>query len=276
MDSCNQKQDFSKIEQAIPDIKKGKVLIIVDDCSEKNEGVFFVAAEKASPKSINFMMTHGKSLICLATPAERLKQLNIPMMVSDSPGTAMAAFAVSIDLKHKQGTGVSAADRAATIKAFTEAGARSQDFVMPGHIFPLRAQPGGVLARAGHTESAVDLSRLSGLYPAGVICEVINQEGEVALLLDLVAIAREFGLKIVTIEELIRYRKRKEKLVEKVSEIIECKAADIENLYQDVDIVISTTQLPPKISKPQVSGIPFITGNELDETKQKLIDLLRD
>lgn len=220
MDSCNQKQDFSKIEQAIPDIKKGKVLIIVDDCSEKNEGVFFVAAEKASPKSINFMMTHGKSLICLATPAERLKQLNIPMMVSDSPGTAMAAFAVSIDLKHKQGTGVSAADRAATIKAFTEAGARSQDFVMPGHIFPLRAQPGGVLARAGHTESAVDLSRLSGLYPAGVICEVINQEGEVALLLDLVAIAREFGLKIVTIEELIRYRKRKEKLVEKVSEII--------------------------------------------------------
>jgi len=220
MDSCNQKQDFSKIEQAIPDIKKGKVLIIVDDCSEKNEGVFFVAAEKASPKSINFMMTHGKSLICLATPAERLKQLNIPMMVSDSPGTAMAAFAVSIDLKHKQGTGVSAADRAATIKAFTEAGARSQDFVMPGHIFPLKAQPGGVLARAGHTESAVDLSRLSGLYPAGVICEVINQEGEVALLLDLVAIAREFGLKIVTIEELIRYRKRKEKLVEKVSEII--------------------------------------------------------
>ena len=117
MDSCNQKQDFSKIEQAIPDIKKGKVLIIVDDCSEKNEGVFFVAAEKASPKSINFMMTHGKSLICLATPAERLKQLNIPMMVSDSPGTAMAAFAVSIDLKHKQGTG-SAADRAAPLSSY--------------------------------------------------------------------------------------------------------------------------------------------------------------
>ncbi|MCG9479164.1 MAG: GTP cyclohydrolase II [Actinomycetia bacterium] len=221
MDSFNKEKYFSKIEQAIPDIKQGKLMIIVDDRSEKNEGVFFQAAEAVDVRSINFMMTHGKSLICLACQKERLDQLKIPMMVSESSqATNIGAFALSIDLRTRQGTGVSAKDRAATIKAFVNPETRAGDFLMPGHIFPLKSQTGGVLTRAGHTESAVDLATLSGLYPAGVICEVINEEGEVALLPDLLSIARKFNLKLITIEELIRYRKRKEKLVEKVSEII--------------------------------------------------------
>ncbi|MGM0365639.1 MAG: bifunctional 3,4-dihydroxy-2-butanone-4-phosphate synthase/GTP cyclohydrolase II [Actinomycetota bacterium] len=220
MDSLNKKY-FSKIEEAMPDIKQGKIMIIVDDRSEKNEGVFYQAAEKATPGSINFMMTHGKSLICLPCGRERLDELKIPMMVTENEKPPnMAAFVVSIDVKNKSGTGVSAKDRAATIKSFIDPKTKPGDFAMPGHIFPLRANPGGVLVRAGHTESAVDLSRICGLYPAGVICEVINEEGEVALLNDLVEIASKFSLKILTIEELIRYRKRKEKLIEKVSEAI--------------------------------------------------------
>jgi len=220
MDSLN-KNYFSKIEEAIPDIKQGNIMIIVDDKSEKNEGVFFQAAELVTPRSINFMMTHGKSLICLPCSKERLDELKIPMMVSENERPSnMAAFAVSIDTRNKSGTGVSARDRAATIKSFVDPETRPGDFIMPGHIFPLRAHPGGVLVRAGHTESAVDLSKICGLYPAGVICEVINEEGEMALLYDLVELAKKFGLKILTIEELIRYRKRKEKLIEKVSEVM--------------------------------------------------------
>jgi len=220
MDSLN-KNYFSKIEEAIPDIKLGNIMIIVDDKSEKNEGVFFQAAELVTPRSINFMMTHGKSLICLPCSKERLDELKIPMMVSENERpSSMAAFAVSIDTRNKSGTGVSARDRAATIKSFVDPETRPGDFIMPGHIFPLRAHPGGVLVRAGHTESAVDLSKICGLYPAGVICEVINEEGEMALLYDLVELAKKFGLKSLTIEELIRYRKRKEKLIEKVSEVM--------------------------------------------------------
>ncbi len=218
MDSSNKKY-FSDIETAFEDIRVGKVIIIVDDRSEKNEGVFYQAAELASADSINFMMTHGKSLICLPCTKERLDELKIPMMVSENERPpSMAAFAVSIDTKNISGTGVSAKHRAATIKRFVDPKSKPGDFNMPGHIFPLKANPGGVLVRAGHTESAVDLSRICGLYPAGVICEVINEEGEVALLKDLVGIAERFGLKILTIEELIRYRKRKEKLVEKICE----------------------------------------------------------
>ncbi len=218
MDSLNKKY-FSKIEEAILDIEQGSIMIIVDDKSENNEGVFYQAAQKVTPGSINFMMTHGKSLICLPCTKERLDELKIPMMVAENERPPnMAAFAVSIDAKDISGTGVSAKNRAETIKSFVNKKTRPGSFTMPGHIFPLRANPGGVLVRAGHTESAVDLSRICGLYPAGVICEVVNQEGEVALLQDLLEMSRKFGLKILTIEELIRYRKREEKLIEKVSE----------------------------------------------------------
>ncbi len=220
MDSLN-KTYFSKIEEAIPEIKKGTIMIIVDDRSEKNEGVFYQAAELATPGSVNFMMTHGKSLICLPCTKERLDALKIPMMISEHERPPhLASFAVSIDTKHVSGTGVSAKHRAATIQRFVDPETKPGSFNMPGHIFPLRANPGGVLVRAGHTESAVDLSKACGLYPAGVICEVINEEGEVALLQDLIHIAQKYGLNILTIEELIRYRKRKEKLIEKVSEAL--------------------------------------------------------
>ncbi|MGM0367972.1 MAG: GTP cyclohydrolase II [Actinomycetota bacterium] len=213
------KNYFCSIEQSIKYVRDGKIIIIVDDRSKKNEGVFFQAAEKATPESINFFMTHGKSLICLPCLEERLKHLKIPMMISgNDPHSNIASFAVSIDI-NKAGTGVSASDRASTIRAFLDPKTRPEDISMPGHIFPLKAQPGGVLARAGHTESAVDLTKIANMYPAGVICEVVTEEGEVALLPDLVNISKKFGLKIVTIEELIRYRKKKEKLIEKVAEI---------------------------------------------------------
>ncbi len=212
MVSTNDKY-FYRIEEIIDDIKNGMVIIIVDDKSEENEGVLFQAAEKVTADSMSFFMNHGKGFIYLPCLQKRLSELKIPMIAPNS------SIAMSLDAASKKGTGISASDKALTVRKFIDPEAKNDDFIMPGHIFPVRYQEGGVLVRAGHTEAAVDLANSAGLYPAGIICEVIRDDGEIAHLNDLVDISAKFNLKITTIEELIRFRKRKEKLIEKVAEI---------------------------------------------------------
>lgn len=202
---------FHRVEEIITDIKAGKIIIIVDDKSQENEGVLFQAAEKVTQKSMNFFMTHGKGFIYLPCEQKRLEELGIP--------ENFAPLSLSIDARTKKGTGISALDRVKTIKTFISRQSRLADISMPGHIFPLKYHSGGVLARAGHIEAAVDLAKIAGLTPAGIICEIIKDDGEIALLPDLIEISKKFNLKIITIEELIRYRKRKEKLIEKVAEV---------------------------------------------------------
>jgi len=212
---------YSSIEESIEEIKKGKIIIIVDDKSPANEGVFFQAAEKVTAESVNYFIKHARGIIFLPCMQKRLEQLNIPMMSRESSSRAwgVGAPAVSIDSKSIKGSGISAGDRAVTIKTFIDPETEPDDITIPGHIFPLSASEGGILIRAGHTEAAVDLAKLSGLYPAGIISEVIRDDGEVAILPDLENISEKSGLRIITIEELIRYRKKKEKLIEKVAEI---------------------------------------------------------
>ena len=202
---------FPRVEEIITDIKTGKIIIIVDDKSQENEGVLFQAAEKVTQKSMNFFMTHGKGFIFLPCEQKRLEELGI---LED-----FKPLSLSLDARAKKGTGISAQDRVKTIKTFISRQSGPEDISMPGHIFPLRYHSGGVLVRAGHTEAAVDLTKIAGLAPAGIICEIIKDNGEIALLPDLVEISKKFKLKIITIEELIRYRKRKEKLIEKVAEV---------------------------------------------------------
>lgn len=210
---------FASIEEAIAEIADGRIVIVVDDEGRENEGDFVMAAEKVTPEAINFMATHGRGLICLPMTAERLAELDIPPMTERNTSEQGTAFHVSIGAKGLITTGISAADRAATIRAAVDPATRPEDLSRPGHVFPLRARPGGVLERAGHTEAAVDLARLAGLYPAGVICEIMNPDGTMARRPELEAVAREHGLKMVTVEDLIRYRRRTEKLVERVATV---------------------------------------------------------
>jgi 3,4-dihydroxy 2-butanone 4-phosphate synthase / GTP cyclohydrolase II len=204
--------DFATIEEALEEMKAGRIVVVVDDPDRENEGDFVVAAEKVTPEAINFMATHGRGLICMPIVADRLDQLGIPPMVPEKAETHETAFAVSIDLS-TGGTGISAHERAATVKKVLDPDARPEDFRKPGHIFPLRAQRGGVLKRAGHTEAAVDLSRLAGLYPGAVICEIMNADGTMARLPELESVSRDHGLKIISIADLIAHRRREEKLV---------------------------------------------------------------
>jgi len=211
---------FSSIEDALEEISKGNIIIIVDDRARNNEGVFFQAAEKVDAASVNFFITHARGMMFLPCKGKRLDELKIPMISSDNnPVSSLGALAVSIDARSISGTGISAGDRALTVKTFIDPSTGPEDITIPGHIFPLRAADGGVLERAGHTEAAVDMAVISGLYPAGIISEVIRDDGEVALLPDLINISKGRGLRIITIEELIKYRKKKEKLIEKVAEI---------------------------------------------------------
>ncbi len=220
--SEDKKHSFSPIEDCIVDIKKGGIVIIVDDRSRNNEGVFFQAAEKVTASSVNFFITHARGMMFMPCLQERLHELKIPMMSYESNNSSsnVGALAVSIDAKSIKGSGISAKDRSTTIKTFVDSATRPKDISIPGHIFPLRALGGGILTRAGHTEAAVDMAKAAGLFPAGIISEIIRDDGEVALLPDLISISSSSGLKIMTIEELIRYRKKKEKLIEKVAEII--------------------------------------------------------
>ena len=204
------------VEQAIERFRKGEMLIIVDDEDRENEGDLAIAAEKVTPEAINFMARHGRGLICLPIVGERLDELNIPMMVQNNTATFGTAFTVSIEARHGVTTGISAHDRATTIKVVLDPKTRPEDIVTPGHMFPLRAKPGGVLVRAGQTEASVDLARLAGLYPAGVICEVMSEDGTMARLPQLEVLAAEYGLSIVSVAQLIEYRRRHEKLVARV------------------------------------------------------------
>lgn len=212
---------FSTIEQAIEDIKQGKMCIVVDDEDRENEGDFVMAAEKVSPAAINFMSKFGRGLICMPCDSKRLDELKIPAMVSQNNSTAPqeTAFAVSIGAKGKITTGISAHDRATTIQAVIDPATRPEDISMPGHIFPLRAKEGGVLVRAGHTEAAVDLARLAGLFPAGVICEIMNEDGTMARVPQLEKVAEIHGLKMITVASLIKYRRRTEKLIRRIAEV---------------------------------------------------------
>jgi len=211
---------FNTVEEALEDLKKGKMIVVVDDPDRENEGDLVMAAEKVTPEAINFMAKYGRGLICLSLTDERCRQLGLEPMVRDNTDPKGTAFCVSIDAHPKHGTttGISAYDRAITIKLAVSPEAKPSDFVKPGHVFPLRAKKGGVLERAGHTEASVDLARLAGLYPAGVICEIMKEDGTMARLPDLMEFAKRHGLKIITIEDLIKYRLQKESIVEKVSE----------------------------------------------------------
>jgi 3,4-dihydroxy 2-butanone 4-phosphate synthase/GTP cyclohydrolase II len=210
--------EFTTVPEAIEDIKAGKFIIIVDDENRENEGDLAIAAEKVTPEAINFMAKHARGLICLPIVGHRMDELRVPLMVQDNTAKFSTAFGVSIEAKHKTSSGISAHDRAITVKTVLDPATKPEDLARPGHMFPIRAREGGVLVRAGHTEAIVDLAKFAGLYPAGVICEIMNEDGTMARLPQLEAIADKFGIKIVSIADLIAYRRRNEKLVEKVTE----------------------------------------------------------
>ncbi len=206
------------VEQAVAEIQAGRMIIVVDDEDRENEGDLTVAAEKVTPEIINFMAKHGRGLICLPLTRERLEELHLPLMVADNTARYQTAFTVSIDAKQGVTTGISAYDRAKTILAAIDPQTKPEDLARPGHVFPLQAKEGGVLARAGQTEAAVDLARLAGLAPAGVICEIMNEDGSMARRPQLDRFSREHGIPVLTIADLIRYRMNHETLVRKLEE----------------------------------------------------------
>jgi 3,4-dihydroxy 2-butanone 4-phosphate synthase/GTP cyclohydrolase II len=207
---------LNSIEDAIEDIKNGKVIIVVDDENRENEGDFLAAAEMATPEMVNFMATHGRGLICTPLTENRCKELGLGMMVQNNTDPMETAFTVSVDLRGKGvTTGISAADRALTIKALVDKETKPADLARPGHIFPLKAKEGGVLRRTGHTEAAIDFARLAGLEPAGVIVEIMNEDGTMARLPQLLKVAEKFDIKIVSIEDLVAYRMEHDSLIEK-------------------------------------------------------------
>lgn len=208
---------FNTIDEAIEAIRNGEIIVVTDDPNRENEGDLIMAAEKVTPQKINFMAKHGRGLICLPATKKRLDELGLHPMVRDNTEPFSTAFTVSIDARGTK-TGISAYERAKTILEFTDKNATKRDFVRPGHIFPLQAMEGGVLRRAGHTEAAVDLAKLAGLYPAGVICEIMNDDGTMARVPDLLEFCEKHNLKIITIADLIKYRHQKETLVERIAE----------------------------------------------------------
>jgi 3,4-dihydroxy 2-butanone 4-phosphate synthase/GTP cyclohydrolase II len=209
---------FATVEEAIEDIREGRMVIVVDDVDRENEGDLILAAEKATPEALAFMIRHTSGVVCMPIVGERLDELNIPLMVTGSEDLQRTAFTVSVDVVQGTTTGISAADRTATIRALIDEHTKPSDLVRPGHVFPLRYRAGGVLKRAGHTEAAVDLARLAGLYPAGALGEIVNDDGSMARLPELARFAKAHGLKIISIAGLIEYRRRRERLVKQVGE----------------------------------------------------------
>jgi 3,4-dihydroxy 2-butanone 4-phosphate synthase / GTP cyclohydrolase II len=207
---------FATIEEAVDDIRNGKMVVVVDDPERENEGDLVVAAQFATPEAVNFMATHARGLICLCVTGERCEQLGLPPMTQRNEAPLGTAFTVSVEARQGVTTGISAADRAHTIHVAIDPASTPHDLVQPGHVFPLRARDGGVLVRAGQTEAAVDLSRLAGLVPAGVVCEIMNEDGTMARVPDLVPYSERHGLRMITVADLIEYRRRTEKLIERV------------------------------------------------------------
>src|SRR5256886_679118 len=208
---------FATIEESIAEIQEGRMIIIVDDADRETEGDLMIAAEKVTPEAINFMARYGRGLICLSMLPERLDELEIPLMVSNNSSRFDTAFCVPIEAKGRTTTGLSAADRAATVLAAIDPATRPSDLARPGHMFPLRSRSGGVMVRAGQTEAAVDLARSAGLSPAGVICEIMNEDGTMARVPELTKFAKRHGLLMITIADLIKYRIRTESLVRRVA-----------------------------------------------------------
>ncbi len=208
---------FASVGEAIEEIRQGRIVIVVDDEDRENEGDLVMAADRVTPEAVNFMATHGRGLICVPLTGERLDELRIPMMVTDNTALMGTAFTDSVDAKRGVTSGTSAYDRAVTVRALVDPSTRPEDLARPGHVFPLRSMLGGVLRRAGHTEAAVDLARLAGCSPAGVICEVMDRQGGMARVPDLMGLAEEHGLRIITIKDLIRYRMQKDKLVRRAA-----------------------------------------------------------
>jgi 3,4-dihydroxy 2-butanone 4-phosphate synthase/GTP cyclohydrolase II len=207
--------DFSSITEALEEIKAGKIVIVVDDEDRENEGDFIVAAEKTTPEIINFLLKEGRGVLCAPLTAQRADELGLGSMVESNTSLHETPFTVSVDFIHGTTTGVSAADRAATILSLLNPTTKPSDLARPGHVFPLRAMDGGVLRRAGHTEAVVDLCRLAGLYPAGVLCEILNDDGTMARIPDLMKIASRYKMPIITVKSLIEYRMQREKLVQR-------------------------------------------------------------
>jgi 3,4-dihydroxy 2-butanone 4-phosphate synthase/GTP cyclohydrolase II len=208
---------FAPVEDAVEAIRRGQMIIVVDDEDRENEGDLTIAAEKVTPEAVNFMARYGRGLICLSLTPERLDELDIPLMVTHNNAQFGTAFCVSIEAKGRTSTGISAADRAATVLATLDPETRPADLARPGHMFPLRSRTGGVMVRAGQTEASVDLARIAGLYPAGVICEVMNEDGTMARVPELSKFAKKHGLLMITIADLIKYRIRTESLVKRVA-----------------------------------------------------------
>jgi 3,4-dihydroxy 2-butanone 4-phosphate synthase/GTP cyclohydrolase II len=244
---------FDRIEDAIDDIRKGRMVVVLDDPNRENEGDIVIAAEKCTVAAVNFMAVHARGLICVPLPSGRLNALKLQPMIDASatngplPGRD-TAFTVSVDAKRGTSTGISAKDRAVTIKALIDPKTRPEDLVRPGHIFPLRAKEGGVLVRAGHTEAAVDMARLAGLTPAGVICEILNPDGSMSRTGQLMRFAHKHKLKIITIEDLIEHRRRKDRLVERKA------SAKLPTKYGDFIIRVYEESLTGKVHLALVKG----------------------
>src|SRR5436309_3267163 len=230
-------KSFDSIEAVIEDLRKGRIAVVVDDADRENEGDLILAAECVTAEGINFMAKHGRGLICVPTTSERLKQLGIEEMVTQNRESFKTDFQVSVDAARGITTGISAADRARTIQVMADPTAVPEELVQPGHVFPLRAKPGGVLQRAGHTEAAVDLVKLGGCRPIGVICEIMSDDGSMARLPELVDFANKYDLKICTIEALIKYRRTREKLVERM-EVVKMPTE-----YGDFDLYLYRSKL---------------------------------
>ena len=240
---------ISSVEEAVEDLKNGKMIIVVDDEARENEGDLICLAEKVTPQIITFMAKEGSGLICLAMEDAQIKKLNLDMMVIENEDRHRTAFTVSIDAREGTTTGISAQDRALTIKKAVSKDARPEDFVKPGHIFPLVARKGGVLERAGHTEAAVDLAKIAGAnVNAGVICEILNEDGTMARMPQLIEFAKKHNLKILTIESLINYRRKKEKLIEKIEEIL------LPTKYGEFKLILYSDKIEEKLHLALVKG----------------------
>lgn len=243
-----EKHKFNTIEEAIEDIAKGRMIILVDDEDRENEGDLCMAAEKITPEAINFMAKHGRGLICLSLTPQRVEELKLPMMTDTNTSSFGTAFTVSIEAKRGVTTGISAKDRAVTILTAINPQTKPEDIARPGHVFPLRAKPGGVLQRAGQTEGSVDLARLAGLYPAGVICEIMNDDGTMARVPQLMEFAERHNMKIVTVKDLIQYRMRTERFVRRVATV------QMPTEYGDFTAIAYASDVDPNIHIALIKG----------------------
>jgi 3,4-dihydroxy 2-butanone 4-phosphate synthase/GTP cyclohydrolase II len=242
------KSVFARIDDAVEAIRDGQMIIVVDDEDRENEGDLTIAAEKITPEAINFMATYGRGLICLPMTEERLNELDLPQVVQENTSNFGTAFTVAIDAKAVTSTGISASDRATTVLTAIDPATRPSDLVRPGHMFPLRARDGGVLVRAGQTEAAVDLSRIAGLYPAGVICEIANKDGTMARVPELTKFAKRHRLLMITISDLIQYRMRTEALVKRVA------AANLPTEHGDFRVIAYESQIDRETHVALVKG----------------------